>query len=175
LLRSIVGQEGPELDLKELIHRAASQLEERKTESPAFSFSPLREHSEERLEFPDVQRIITLNDLAPSTQRHLSASPPSLPPRTPKSQSRPQKQKPCLTLTPEEEVQHSEENFPESYAKARSEAGEDCFDQRKQVLLEDSLGKRLFQHDERNLIYIEDSSDNDLRASQVSLNLSLSG
>lgn len=63
-----------------------------------------------------VQRVITLNDLAPSTQRQMSGTPSPLPPRTPKNKSRGKKDgkdKEFLTLTPKESEQLFSESSPE--------------------------------------------------------------
>ena len=110
------------------------------------------------MEFPPVQRVVTLNDLAPSTQRHLSATPPSLPPRTPKSKAKSGNQHSEIpennffTFTPTEErkrerkQQYESEKCDKNFSKVK-----------KEIVLEDSLGKRLFQN-EHHPIYIEDEN-----------------
>jgi hypothetical protein len=55
-----------------------------KSNSHEYTFSPNREESDDSVHFPVLKKIITLNDLAPSTQKEITFSPVSLPPRTPK-------------------------------------------------------------------------------------------
>ena len=88
ILQNYLDEHSESVDLRELISRSFVHNERQSQESPNFSFSRERNKSEEVLEFPPVQRVVTLNDLAPSTQRHLTATPPSLPPRTPKSKAK---------------------------------------------------------------------------------------
>ena len=107
----MLGEENRNIDLVELIEKAYNLPEKNQENSPIFSFSPAQVESEEILEFPNVQRVITLNDLAPSTQRHLSETPPSLPPRSPKSKGKKgqkkAEEKKLFVLTPQKEIEKS--------------------------------------------------------------------